>query len=55
MTRKLQWRRRERRQETALAWKATAEEAKARGYNLDIKNPTASPTTATTRKRCLPS
>jgi type I restriction enzyme M protein len=29
------------RQETPLAWKVTAEEVKARGYNLDIKNPHA--------------
>ena len=27
------------RKETERAWKVTAEEAKARGYNLDIKNP----------------
>jgi type I restriction enzyme M protein len=27
------------RKETELAWKVTAEEVKARGYNLDIKNP----------------
>jgi type I restriction enzyme M protein len=27
------------REETPLAWKVTAEEVKARGYNLDIKNP----------------
>jgi type I restriction enzyme M protein len=27
------------REETPFAWKATAEEVKARGYNLDIKNP----------------
>jgi type I restriction enzyme M protein len=27
------------REETLQAWKVTAEEAKARGYNLDIKNP----------------
>jgi type I restriction enzyme M protein len=27
------------REETSLAWKVTAEEVKARGYNLDIKNP----------------
>ena len=27
------------RAETPLAWKVTAEEVKARGYNLDIKNP----------------
>ncbi len=27
------------RQETAWAWKVSAEEVKARGYNLDIKNP----------------
>lgn len=27
------------REETPLAWKVTAEEIKARGYNLDIKNP----------------
>ncbi len=27
------------RQETACAWKVSAEEVKARGYNLDIKNP----------------
>jgi type I restriction enzyme M protein len=29
------------REETPLAWKVTAEEVKARGYNLDIKNPHA--------------
>ena len=29
------------REETPQAWKATAEEIKARGYNLDIKNPHA--------------
>ena len=29
------------REETPLAWKVTAEEIKARGYNLDIKNPHA--------------
>jgi type I restriction enzyme M protein len=29
------------RQETPLAWKVAAEEVKARGYNLDIKNPHA--------------
>jgi type I restriction enzyme M protein len=29
------------RQETSLAWKVTADEVKARGYNLDIKNPHA--------------
>ena len=27
------------REETELAWKVTADEVKARGYNLDIKNP----------------
>ena len=27
------------REETSRAWKVTAEEVKARGYNLDIKNP----------------
>ena len=27
------------RKETERAWKVTAEEVKARGYNLDIKNP----------------
>ena len=27
------------REETPQAWKVTAEEVKARGYNLDIKNP----------------
>ena len=27
------------REETEHAWKVTAEEVKARGYNLDIKNP----------------
>ena len=27
------------REETEVAWKVTAEEVKARGYNLDIKNP----------------
>ena len=27
--------------ETPQAWKVTAEEVKARGYNLDIKNPHA--------------
>jgi len=31
--------RREGRQETERAWKVSAEEVKARGYNLDIKNP----------------
>jgi type I restriction enzyme M protein len=31
--------RRKGREETPLAWRATAEEVKARGYNLDIKNP----------------
>ena len=30
---------REGREETERAWKVTAEEVKARGYNLDIKNP----------------
>ena len=30
---------REGRQETPQAWKVTAEDVKARGYNLDIKNP----------------
>ena len=30
---------REGREETPQAWKVTAEEVKARGYNLDIKNP----------------
>ena len=29
------------RQETDRAWKVTAEEVKARGYNLDVKNPHA--------------
>jgi type I restriction enzyme M protein len=29
------------RKETEVAWKVTAEEVKARGYNLDIKNPHA--------------
>ena len=29
------------REETPHAWKVTAEEIKARGYNLDIKNPHA--------------
>ena len=29
------------RQETERAWKVTAEEVKARGYNLDAKNPHA--------------
>jgi type I restriction enzyme M protein len=29
------------REETPLAWRVTAEEVKARGYNLDIKNPHA--------------
>ena len=27
------------RKETERAWKVTAEEVKARGYNLDVKNP----------------
>ena len=27
------------REETEVAWKVTVEEVKARGYNLDIKNP----------------
>ena len=27
------------REETLLSWRVTAEEVKARGYNLDIKNP----------------
>ncbi len=27
------------REEGPVAWKATADEVKARGYNLDIKNP----------------
>ena len=27
------------REETERAWKVTADEVKARGYNLDIKNP----------------
>jgi type I restriction enzyme M protein len=27
------------REETEQAWKVTADEVKARGYNLDIKNP----------------
>jgi type I restriction enzyme M protein len=27
------------REETPHAWKVTAEDVKARGYNLDIKNP----------------
>jgi type I restriction enzyme M protein len=27
------------REETLVAWKVTAEDVKARGYNLDIKNP----------------
>ena len=27
------------RQETDRAWKVTAEDVKARGYNLDVKNP----------------
>jgi len=31
--------RRKDRTETPLAWKVTAEDVKARGYNLDIKNP----------------
>jgi type I restriction enzyme M protein len=31
--------RRKGRKETPLAWKVTTEEVKARGYNLDIKNP----------------
>lgn len=30
---------REGREEGPFAWKVTAEEVKARGYNLDIKNP----------------
>jgi type I restriction enzyme M protein len=29
------------REETPLTWRVTAEEIKARGYNLDIKNPHA--------------
>ena len=29
------------REETSQAWRVTAEEVKARGYNLDIKNPHA--------------
>jgi type I restriction enzyme M protein len=29
------------RKETEVAWKVTADEVKARGYNLDIKNPHA--------------
>ena len=29
------------REETPQAWRVTAEEVKARGYNLDIKNPHA--------------
>jgi type I restriction enzyme M protein len=32
---------REGRQETERAWRVTAEEVKARGWNLDIKNPHA--------------
>ena len=32
--------RRKGREETPQAWRVTAEEVKARGYNLDIKNPT---------------
>ena len=28
------------REESEVAWKVTAEEVKARGYNLDVKNPT---------------
>src|SRR5271165_1339948 len=32
---------REGRQETPLAWRVSAEDVKARGYNLDIKNPHA--------------
>jgi type I restriction enzyme M protein len=32
---------REGREEGPLAWKVAAEEVKARGYNLDIKNPHA--------------
>jgi type I restriction enzyme M protein len=32
---------REGRQETPQAWKVSAEDVKARGYNLDIKNPHA--------------
>jgi type I restriction-modification system DNA methylase subunit len=46
---KLQWRNwaadpegaTEGREETSQAWRVTAEEVKARGYNLDIKNPHA--------------
>ena len=30
---------REGRQETPQAWRVTADDVKARGYNLDIKNP----------------
>ncbi|MEZ5782383.1 MAG: N-6 DNA methylase [Rhizobiaceae bacterium] len=34
---------REGREETPQAWRVTAEEVKARGYNLDFKNPQVAP------------
>ncbi len=45
---------REGREETPQAWRVTAEEVKARGYNLDIKNPHRWPTTRATQRRCWP-
>jgi len=43
---------REGRQETEQAWKVTIDEIKARGYNLDFKNPHAVADDHATRKNC---
>jgi type I restriction enzyme M protein len=43
------------REETEVAWKVTADDVKARGYNLDFKIPTPSPTTTAIRKNSSPS
>lgn len=40
------------REETPRAWRVTAGEVKARGDNLDIKNPQRSRTTTATRRNC---
>ena len=40
------------REETPQAWKVTADEVKARGYNLDIKNPHAVATITATPTNC---
>ncbi len=45
---------REGRVETEQAWRVPIEEVKARGYNLDVKNPHVMPTITAIRKRCWP-